>query len=83
MESRPEKNAVEMYSIHNERKSDIVERLIRTLKNKIYEYIILVSKYLYIDKLDDIISKFNNTYHITNKMKPVDVKPNTYINSSK
>ena len=41
-----------------------------------------VSKILYIDKLDDIVNKYNNTYHHTIKMKPVDVKSNTYIDSS-
>ena len=41
-----------------------------------------VSKKLYIDKLDDIVNKYNNTYHDTIKMKPVDVKSNTYIDSS-
>ena len=40
-------------------------------------------KNVYIDKLDDIVNKFNNTYHSTIKMKPVDVKSNTYIKSSK
>ena len=34
---------------------------------------------MYIDKLDDIVNKYNNAYHITTKMKPVDVKPSTYI----
>ena len=38
---------------------------------------------MYIDKLDDIVNKYNNTYHSTIKMKPVDVKSNTYNNSSK
>ena len=42
-----------------------------------------VSKNVYIDKLDDIVTKYNNTYHSTIKMKPVDVKSNTYIDSSK
>ena len=37
----------------------------------------LVSKYVHIDKLDDIVNKYNNTYS-TIKMKPVDVKSNTY-----
>ena len=41
-----------------------------------------VSKILYINKLDDIVNKYNNTYHDTIKMKPVDVKSNTYIDSS-
>ena len=43
----------------------------------------LISKNVYIDKLDDIVDKYNNTYRSTIKMKPVDVKPNTYIDSSK
>ena len=42
-----------------------------------------VSKNVDVDKLDDIVHKYNNIYHTTNKMKPVDVKTNTYINSSK
>ena len=55
----------------------------RTLKNKIYNYITSVSKNVYIDKLDDIVDKYNNTYHSTIKMKPVDVKSNTYTDSRK
>ena len=42
-----------------------------------------ISKNVYIDKLDEIVNKCNNTYHSTTKMKYVDVKSNTYINSSK
>ena len=42
-----------------------------------------VSKNVCIDKSDDIVNKYNNTYHSTIKMKPVDVKSNTYINVSK
>ena len=42
-----------------------------------------ISKNVYICKLDDICNKYNNTYHSTIKMKPVDVKPSTYYDSSK
>ena len=42
-----------------------------------------ISKNVYIDKLDDIVNKYNNAYHSAIKMKPIDVKSNTYINSSK
>ena len=42
-----------------------------------------VSKKAYNDKLDDIVNKYNYTYHCTIKMKPVGVKTNTYIDSSK
>ena len=41
-----------------------------------------ISKNVYIDKLDDIINKYKNTYHRTIKRKPVDVKPSTYIDFS-
>ena len=74
---------IEMYSIHNEGKSVVAERFIRTLKTKIYKYMTSVSKNVYIDKLDDIVGEYNNTYHRTIKMKPVDVKDNTYIESNK
>ena len=83
MKSRLEKNDIEIHSTHNEGKSVIAERFIRTLKNKIYKYMTSVSKTVYIDKLDDIVNKYNNTYHRTIKMKPVDVKSSTYIDSSK
>ena len=38
-----------------------------------------VQKNVYIDKLDDMVDEYNNTYHRTIKIKPVDVKDNTYI----
>ena len=58
-----------MYSTNNEGKSVIAERFIRTLKNKIYKYMTSISKNVYIDKLDDIVNKYNNTYHSTIKIK--------------
>ena len=78
-----EKNAIEMYSTHNEGKSVIAERFIRTLKNKIYKYMTSKPKNAYIDKLDHIVNKYNKTYHSTIKIKRVDVNLNSYINSSK
>ena len=72
-----------MCSTYNEGRSMVGERFIRTLKNKIYKYMTSLSKNVYIDKLDDIVNKYNNTYHSTIKMKPADVKSNTYIDSSK
>ena len=71
-----------MYSTHNEGKSVIAERFIRTLKNKIDKYMTSVSKKIYIDKLDDMFNKYNNTYHSTIKIKPINVKSSTYIDSS-
>ena len=72
-----------MYSTHNEGKSVVSERFIRTIKNKIYKYKNSISKNVYIDKLDDIVHKYNNKKHRTIKMKPIDVKDNTYIGFGK
>ena len=68
-----------MYSTHNEGISVVGERLMRTLKTKIYKYMTSVSKNGYIDKLDDIVDECNNTYHRTIKVKPVDVNFGNYI----
>ena len=76
-------NDIVMYSTHNEGKSVVAERFIRTLKSKIYKYMTSISKKVYIDKLDDIVEEYNNTCHTTIKMKPIDVKDNTYINTDK
>ena len=72
-----------MYSTYDEGKSVAPERFIRTLKNKIYKYMISVSKNMYMGKLDDIGNKYNNTYKRSIKRKLVDVKSNTYNGSSK
>ena len=72
-----------MYSTNNEGKSVVAERFIRTLKSKIYKYMTSISKNVYIDKLDYIVNEYNNTYHTTIKMKPIDVKDNAYINTDK
>ena len=76
-------NDIVMYSTHNEGKSAVAERFIKTLKSKIYKYMTSISKNVCIDKLDDIVDEYNNTYHTTIKMKPIVVKDNTYINTSK
>ena len=76
-------NDIIMYSANNEGKSVVAERFIRTLKSKIYKYLTSISKIVYIDKLNAIVNKYNNTYHTTIKMKPIDVEDNTYINTNK
>ena len=78
-----EKNVIELYSTHNEGKSVVAERFMRIFKNKIYKYMTSMSKNVYINKLDDAVNKYNNTYHTTIKMKPIDAKSSTYIDSSK
>ena len=59
------------------------QRFIGTLKNKICKCKSSISKNVYIDKSDNIVNKYNNTYQSTIKKKSVDVKWNTYINSGK
>ena len=76
-------NDIAMYSTHNGGKSVVAERFIRMLKFKIYKYMTSISKNVYIDKLDDIVNEYNNTYHKTIKMKPIDVKDITHINTDK
>ena len=76
-------NDIEMYSIHNEGKSVVAERFIRTLKNKIFKHMTAILKNVYFDVLDDIVNKYNNTIHRTIRMKPIDDKNNTCIDSRK
>ena len=83
MESWLDKNDIEIYSTHNEGKSVVAERFNRALKNKIYRCMTSVSNNVYINKLDDIVNKYNNSYHSTMKIKPVDVNSNTCIDFSK
>ena len=66
-----------MYSTYNERKSVAAERFIRTLKNIIYKRMTAVSKNVYFDVLDDIVDEYN-AYHKTIKMKPIDVKDDSF-----
>ena len=61
-------NDIVMYSTNNEGKSVVAERFIRTLKSKIYKHMTSISKNVYIDKLDDIVNEYNNTYHTIIKM---------------
>ena len=61
-----------MYSPHNKGKSVVAERFIKTLENKIYKYTTTTSKNLYFNVLNDIVDEYNNTYHRTIKMKPLD-----------
>ena len=72
-----------MYSTHNEVKSVVAEGFFRTLKNKFYKYMTSTSKNVYIDKLDDVVNKYNNAYHGTIKIEPVDVDPSMYIDFNK
>ena len=67
-----------MYSAHNEGKSVVAERFIRTLKNKIYKHMTAISKNVYFNVLNDIVDEYNNTYHKIIKMKPTDVRSDSF-----
>ena len=64
-------------------KSIVVERFIRTLKNKIFRHVTAISKNVYFDVLDDIVNKYNNTVYRTIKMKPIDVTLILMLNTMK
>ena len=68
-----------MYLTHNEGKSVVAARFIRTLKNIIYKYITSISKNVHINKLGDIVNKGNNIYHRIIKMESVDIKLRSYF----
>ena len=67
-------NYISMNSTYNQGKSVVVEGFIRTLKNKsAYKHMTSISKNVYFDVLVDTVDEYNNTYHRTIKMKPIDV----------
>ena len=61
------KNDIKMYSTHNEGKSIVPEKFIRTLKNKTYKYMTSISKNVYIGKLDEIFNQYK--IHIREQLK--------------
>ena len=71
-------NSIEMYSTHNEGKSVVAERFIRTPKDKTYKHVKANSENVYFNVLNDIVDEYNNTYHRTIKMKPIDVKNDSF-----
>ena len=72
-------NDIEMYSTFNEGKSVVAERFIKTLKNKIYKHMTTIGKNVYFNDLDDIVKNYNNTIHNSIKIKPKDVKNDSFI----
>ena len=69
MKSWLQDNDIEMYPTHNKGKYVVAEKLITTLKNKIYKYMTSVSKNVYTVKLDNIVNEYNNAYHRTITIK--------------
>ena len=76
-------NNIEIHSTYNEGKSFVAERFIRTLKNKIFKHTTAISKNVYFDMFDDIVTKYNNAVHRTIKMKTIDVTDASYAKYNK
>ena len=72
-------NDIEIYSAHHEEKLILAEQFIRTLKNKIYKYMTVISKNAYLEKLFEIVKKCNNTIKRAFKRKSAIFKPDTYV----
>ena len=70
---------IEMYKKGKKGRS-VAKKSIRTLSAKIYQNITSVSKNVYIDKLDEIVKKYHDKHYRTIKIKPADIKGDTYIN---
>ena len=73
-----ENNSIKMYSAYKEQNSAVAEKPIRTSENKIYKYLTWIFLDVHTDKLDDILNKYNNTYHGTVKLNLFYVKLSTY-----
>ena len=71
-------NNTEMYSTYNKGKSVVVERFIRTLKEKIFKHSAAISNNVYFDVLNGIVDKYNNTIDRIIKMKRIDVTSDSY-----
>ena len=71
-----------MCSTYNEGKSVVAERFNKTLKNKFFKNMTAISKIVYFDVLDDIVNKYNNTFHRAIKMKPIDITSDSYAEYS-
>ena len=71
-------NDISMYSTYNEGKSAVADRFIKTLKNKIYKHVTSISRNVYYNVLNDIVKTYNNAYHSSIKMKPINVENDSF-----
>ena len=68
-----------MHSTFNEGKPVVAETFIKALKNTIFKHMTTLPKNVYIDVLNDIVNKYNNSVHRTIKIKPIDVTGDSYV----
>ena len=74
---RLQHNDIEIYSRHDEGKSVVAKRFIKTLKYKIHKYKTAISKSLHINNLNNLVNKYNSTYLRTMKIRLIDVETTT------
>ena len=79
MKSWFQDNDIATYSTHGKGKSAAAERIIRTLKNKIYKYMTSTPKNVFIDKLAAMVNKYTKAYQSTIQREPINVNSSTYI----
>ena len=72
-------NNIKMYSTFNKAKSVVADIFIKTFKKRIFKHMTAISKNVYVDVLNDIVNRYNNTVHKTIKMKPIDVTDDYYV----
>ena len=77
------KDLVDIYSTENEENSSVVERWIRTMKEKIWKYFSANSTDVYIDALPDLVKEYNNARHSSIKMSPVNASKNEKLGLEK
>ena len=70
-----QENDIQLFTTESDKKAIIVERLNRTMKGRMYTYFTANNTYRYIDVLQSLVDGYNNTYHRSIKMKPIDVRP--------
>ena len=68
-------NGIRFWVTQNEKKANIAERALKTLKNKIYRWFSLTQQLVWFDILSDITESYNNTYHRSIGMTPAEVNP--------
>ena len=61
---------IKLYNINSEMKAGIVERVIRTIKERLYRYFTFTKKYRYLEQLKNIVKSYNNSYHRSIKNTP-------------
>jgi hypothetical protein len=69
-------NQIRFYTTRSEQKACIVERVIRTIKERLYRYFTEIGSHRYVNVIQNLVDSYNRSYHRTIKMAPKDVNKN-------